>query len=126
MIETRAHPFACRVLYASQRAIVTVSGDVDLATAPYLERKINEALALPIIGIRVDLGDVTFFDSSGLHVLLGAKSAPYERYLGFALAAVPRQVMRVLELTGMTERFRFREYRTPRLPAAEPSDRVTP
>jgi anti-sigma B factor antagonist len=120
MIETQAHAFACRVFFVSERAIVAVSGDIDLATAPKVERKINEALALPISGIRVDLGDVTFLDSSGLHVLLQAQSRANERGIAFALAAVPREAMRVLELTGMTERFRFRESAIPRLPAAPP------
>jgi anti-anti-sigma factor len=120
MIETRSNPFTCRVLSASQRAIVTVSGDIDIGTAPYLESKINEALALPISGVRIDLGDVTFFDSSGLHALLRAQSAANERGIAFALAAVPRDAMRVLELTGMTERFRFRESALPRLPVVPP------
>jgi anti-anti-sigma factor len=49
---------------------VAVEGDLDMATAPRLEASLQEALQLGARRLTVDLGAVTFVDSSGLRVLI--------------------------------------------------------
>ena len=49
--------------------VVSVRGDVDLATAPEFERALG---AVPVDGVEsviVDLSDCSFMDSTGLHLL---------------------------------------------------------
>ena len=112
MIETRRDLFACRVLFASHRAIVTVSGDIDIGTAPFVERKMNEALTLPISGVRVDLGDADLLRTVP-DCTLCCEHSPQPTRVGRHRVRAGRRyrkrAMRVLELTGMTERFRFRD-----------------
>lgn len=53
------------------QVVVRLAGELDAATAPYLQ----EALAGVVddqgnLSVRVDLGDVTFIDSTGLSVLV--------------------------------------------------------
>src|SRR5262245_4241967 len=53
--------------------IVTVRGEVDLASAPDFGRRLTAALRAsgPSTAV-IDLGGVTYLDSSGIHALLGA------------------------------------------------------
>jgi anti-sigma B factor antagonist len=76
-----------------------ISGELDMDSAPRLE----EALA-PVIAtsehLVLDLGDLTFIDSSGLHTLvkLAARmngSAP------LTLGNVPPGVQRILDIVGL-------------------------
>jgi anti-sigma B factor antagonist len=53
--------------------LVTVTGEIDLATSPTVAVQL-EALADPVRPIILDLTAVTFIDSSGLHAIaLGGK-----------------------------------------------------
>ena len=49
---------------------VAVEGDLDMATAPRLEAAVTEALAGGAQQVTIDLGGVSFVDSSGLRVLI--------------------------------------------------------
>lgn len=97
--------YRCDIAHFEERAIVGVRGDVDLATAPALQREVFATLALPIRGVVVDLGYCTFIDSSGVAVLVAVRNRAVERRIEFRLTSVPRQVRVVLELSGLTEEF---------------------
>jgi anti-sigma B factor antagonist len=98
-------PFQCDVFYADGRAIVSVRGEVDVATAPALLNESLAALTLPITAVRIDLRHCTFLDSSGIGALLSALRMADEQDIAFSLASVPGQVLRVIEATGLTEMF---------------------
>ena len=87
---------------------LSVHGEVDLATAPQLARRIREALCLPVGRVTIDLSAVEFMDSQGLHVLEDARVAADERHIDLVLVAPARCVRRLLELTCMTDRFDIR------------------
>jgi len=95
--------FHCDIALVEDRAIVGVRGDIDIATAPELRRRILAALMLPLRGLVLDLGDVSFMDSSGIGVLVEVHKAALELNTEFRLTSVPRQVRRVLEVTGVAE-----------------------
>jgi anti-sigma B factor antagonist len=82
--------------------VVSVAGEVDIATGPELERAL---LALPNDGaesVIVDFTECGFMDSTGLHIL--ARSHQRLGRSGGRLAVVTANggVLRVLELTGLT------------------------
>jgi len=81
--------------------IVTLSGDLDMASAPSLRERLNEALRDTTPRVVIDLSAVTFCDASGLAVLVGA--ARRTRGIGVTLVlAAPRpQVAQLLRLTGL-------------------------
>ena len=56
----------------------------------------------------VDLSDVEFMDSQGLHVLEDASRAARERHIDLVLASPSRPVRRLLDVTAMTDRFDIR------------------
>ena len=72
--------------------IVTLSGELDIATAPVLERALNGAEG----SICFDCADLTFVDSSGLAIF-----ARVDRNGGAMLRAARPNVRRVLEVAGL-------------------------
>ncbi|MCW2996179.1 MAG: hypothetical protein JWQ18_3674 [Conexibacter sp.] len=100
----RPDPFSVAVVQDDARAVVTVRGELDLATAPELE-----AALLP--GLReggsavLDLRGLEFMDSTGVRVIVAAHLAAQEH--GGALTVVRTipdgAVARVLEISGLDE-----------------------
>ena len=81
--------------------MVTVSGELDVASSQVLERelaKLNE-VALVV----VDLRGLTFIDSTGLGVLVRAHQLAQEQGRRFGLVRGNGQVSRLLSLTGLDE-----------------------
>jgi anti-sigma B factor antagonist len=85
--------------------MIAVEGDIDLATAPRLARHLRQALCLPIDRVTVDLSDVDFMDSQGLHVLNDARLAAGARGVELVLLSPSCSVRRLLEVTASTELF---------------------
>jgi anti-anti-sigma factor len=86
--------FSATSSVTGDRAVVTVSGEVDMSTADAMFRaatKDNAAAAT------LDLRAVTFFDSAAIHALIQIA----QRY-GARLEVLPSpQVRRVLEISGL-------------------------
>ena len=80
---------------------LTVSGELDMATAPELRERLGAALDSGVTRIVVDLRDVTFVDSIGLAAVLHARSRL--RAGGhLALVVAPDSYAQlVLEIAGM-------------------------
>ena len=77
-----------------------VTGEIDMSTAPTVHEAAINAIRV-YTALDIDLSDVTFMDSAGLHVLLATQRRA-ERHGGYLrlLHPTPR-VMRVLEVTGV-------------------------
>jgi anti-anti-sigma factor len=89
------------------RRSVRVCGDLDLATAPGFVEEVSALLARPLDTIWVDLGMLTFIDSSGLRALSAIRTRAEERNVRLLLVSVPAQAQRVLELTDMAQLFEY-------------------
>lgn len=83
-------------------AVLSISGEHDLNTAPDLRRRLDELVG-ERSSIVVDLSPATFVDSSILGVILEARRRATDAGLGFALAQGDGAdaVSRVLEITGL-------------------------
>ncbi|MDN5696993.1 MAG: STAS domain-containing protein [Rubrobacter sp.] len=87
--------------------IVSVFGEVDLCNADDLDILMLKAIAESgkSAYMIVDLGGVEFMDLTGLRILISARSV-LENSPGGSLAVVGSEpVMRLLEVTGITEDF---------------------
>ncbi len=92
--------FAVDVRRAGETVAATVRGDVDLTSAPGLEAALAGAVrARPAPeALVVDLGGVTFLDSSGVHVLLAVHRRAAARGVRLVLRPAPPDVHRVFAL----------------------------
>lgn len=82
--------------------IVTVTGEIDLATAPQLNSHLDGAGGPE--RLIIDLSDVAFIDSTGLRSLILAREACAKE--GRDLHLVSNQTVgRLLDITGLTDRF---------------------
>lgn len=79
---------------------VHLTGEQDLATAPELRDRLAGLLRPGDRDVVVDLGGVTFFDTSALEVLLDAHRLGLATGAGLFLRDVPDHVRRVLRITG--------------------------
>jgi anti-sigma B factor antagonist len=83
-------------------AVLTISGEHDLSTAPTLRRRLGGLLdeRTPTV---VDLSPATFIDSSILGVILDGRRRAAEAEVGFAVAHSTGSgaIDRVLEVTGL-------------------------
>ena len=83
-------------------AVLTISGEHDLSTAPNLRRRIDNLLDEGTATV-IDLSPATFIDSSILGVILDGRRRAGEADIGFAVvhANGADAVDRVLEVTGL-------------------------
>src|SRR5919201_1712142 len=68
----RPSPFALEEHALDGVDVIAVTGELDLATAPRLSKRLNDAALNGTGGIIVDLSETAFIDSSGLHALMVA------------------------------------------------------
>jgi anti-anti-sigma factor len=67
-----------------------------------------------VTAVSVDLGQVTFLDSSGIRAILLAAREAWGRGITFGLAAVSAAVRIVIEAAGLTDTLRISEGEQPR------------
>jgi anti-sigma B factor antagonist len=87
-----------------QAPVVVVAGEIDMATAPMLERELTAAIGAGDGAVVLDLCDVTFFDSSGLRAAIVAHRDLHDQGRRLAVACDPQgHVRRTFGLAGVTE-----------------------
>jgi anti-anti-sigma factor len=97
--------FSYDVTRAEGAVVVRLKGELDLATAPELQRELLGILEQPCSSLTLDLGELTFLDSSGLGALYRARQAADAGSVTLTLESVPRHVLRVLDVTAMAPLF---------------------
>jgi anti-sigma B factor antagonist len=81
-------------------------GELDMATRARVESALMRAEDSSASVIEVDLGGLTFMDSSGVHVALDARRRSREKGHSLVLLEGSESVQRVFELTGTAQLFR--------------------
>lgn len=83
--------------------VIAVAGELDMATAPYLQQQVDDALEQGLHHLVFDLAGVPFCDSTGLSVFVRAKNRCDDLGGYVRLAAPQRGVRRILEVSGLVE-----------------------
>jgi anti-sigma B factor antagonist len=91
----------------------TVRGELDMNTAPELERALEEALADEEASIMLDLSDCEFIDSTGIALIVRAwqKLEGDEGKGRLVLCCINHQVRRLLKITGVESSISMHEQR---------------
>jgi anti-anti-sigma factor len=96
--------------------VFTVHGELDMNTAPELERALEEALADEEASIMLDLSDCEFIDSTGIALIVRAWQR-LDREAGgggkgrLVLCCINHQVRRLLKITGVESSISLHEER---------------
>jgi anti-sigma B factor antagonist len=84
--------------------LVSVSGEIDISTAPSLRAELQEHAPEDTMVI-VDLKRVTFLDSTALGVLVGARRNRIEAGGDLRLVVSEPRILKIFEITGLTDVF---------------------
>jgi len=86
-------------------AIMSVTGEIDLYTAPKLHSELMTALAAAPQRLTVNMAGVDFCDSTGMNVLLAAQRRAREDGGDLQLASPRPAIRKVLHVTGLESVF---------------------
>lgn len=79
-----------------------VTGEVDVSNASKLRDAIDELLNQGVPSIDVDLSQVSYIDSTGIGVLVGAVHRASDAGLSLTASNPQRNVARVLDMLGVS------------------------
>jgi anti-sigma B factor antagonist len=89
-------------------SVVSVMGELDLATVPAFERRLLDVTEAGTGEVIVDLTVCSFLDSRGLGALVAAKERLERSDRSLALVLSNAIVMRIFQITGFDECFEIR------------------
>ena len=87
--------------------VVSVTGEIDAFTSPALERELQWVLGDGASNVVVDMGEVSFLDSTALRVMLDAIPRFSKRGGNLVLVSDDHRILRTLEITGLDTRFKI-------------------
>jgi anti-sigma B factor antagonist len=86
------------------RTTLALKGELDLASAPSLERAVD-ALPWPQLEeLVIDLVELTFIDSTGLSLLIRTSQQAVKEQLRFRVINAPDQARRLFTIAGVADR----------------------
>lgn len=86
-------------------AVVAVSGEVDVYTAPRLRDSFTDLVADGHTRVVVDLTNVDFMDSTGLGVLVGGLKKVRARGGSLELVCTQERLLKIFQITGLAKVF---------------------
>jgi anti-sigma B factor antagonist len=87
-----------------RRTVLSVSGEIDVASAPLLAEAVDNALHDGALELWIDLTRTDFMDSSGLHALLAARNRVDELNRRLAVICPGGPVRRLFDIAGVAGR----------------------
>lgn len=94
------HLFMSHAVVHAGIARVTLAGELDWDTGPYVSKAVAACLAEQPTTLRLELGDVSFCDCAGLDVLLRVRASALRAGVDFVVEGMGRQLTQLLDLTG--------------------------
>ncbi|MEV0351389.1 STAS domain-containing protein [Nonomuraea sp. NPDC050680] len=95
-VSTRSH---------AGHALVAITGEIDLYTAPHLQAEFARLLQEGPSRVVIDMSGVDFCDSTGMNVLLSALKRVKEQGGALDVAAPRPAVRKILQVTGLDSVF---------------------
>ena len=108
MLAQHIGPFTCKVTPERDLVIVAPQGELDMATVGVVDRELHQLHQSGFNHIVLDLGGLSFMDSSGLHLVVRWTAEASRDGLVFELEPGPRAVQRIFELAAVADELPFR------------------
>ena len=102
-------PFTVERQLSNGTARLLVRGELDMETGPRLDEQIREVEAQRPAVLVLDLREVSFFDSTGLQLVLDADVRAREEGRRFVVLPGNGEPMRILELAEVADRLQLEE-----------------
>ncbi|MGH2918440.1 MAG: STAS domain-containing protein [Solirubrobacteraceae bacterium] len=101
-------PFSISVAPGDHEAVVTSTGELDLVSAPLLQREVQLLLRAGFDHVVLDLRHIEFMDSTGLQVLLSLRNSAQRDGQRLILVAGRNEVQRIFDITATRGLFDWR------------------
>ncbi|MEU3837790.1 STAS domain-containing protein [Streptomyces microflavus] len=98
-------PLTLRTRTTTAGPVIELAGELDHHTAPEVRDTLLGLPLRPGQQLVIDLGGLTFCDSTGITVLIAARNHTLAADAGIALAAVPGHLDRILRIIGLDQVF---------------------
>jgi anti-sigma B factor antagonist len=85
------------------RVVLRASGGLDVASAEAFEAELRRAIRWSDFGVVLDLSEVTFIDSAGLHALIAASTLCLTCRRELVVLSASAQVKQVIEISGLED-----------------------
>ena len=106
---TEGRQFGVSTTEQAESIVLRVTGEVDLVTAPVLQRSIDAAIASGRPSIVIDLSGTTFLDARGVGALVAARKQAGRNGSRLIIRRPPALVRRVLELADQVDRMEIED-----------------
>jgi anti-sigma B factor antagonist len=103
-------PFTCQVSRENGHAVVSPRGELDMATVGAVDMELNQLRSAGVTRIVLDLGGLTFLDSSGLHLITRWVNEASKDGFVFELEPGPPAVQRIFDLTAVSDTLPWRRH----------------
>lgn len=94
-----------RSMINDQISVLRLSGELDLSSVPDVRRAIRALIEEGTVQFAINLSNLEFIDSSGLGVLVGGLARVREKEGEIKLVCNNRRIVRVFEMTRLTQLF---------------------
>jgi anti-anti-sigma factor len=108
VVSQHIEPFTCEVTPERDHVVVAPRGELDMATVGILEQELRQLYESGFRNIVLDLGGLTFMDSSGLHLVIRWTAEASRDSFAFELEPGQPIVQRIFELAAVTDELPFR------------------
>src|ERR1700751_2099564 len=90
---------------SSNAYVMSLTGEVDLYTAPEFKQQLLEVIAQGAANVVVDFSNTTFIDSTTLGVLVGGVKRLRENEGQLSIVCSDRNITKIFEITGLDRVF---------------------
>ncbi len=101
-------PFALTVSERADHTLVTLRGELDLATQGEFRTRVIDLLVSGSTDLVVDLSALTFLDSTGIGALIGIRRRAHALQGSLILVCPTAAVMKLFTITGLEKVFDIR------------------
>lgn len=93
----------------SQAVRITISGEIDLFAAPDFKSRLYEAVGEGNVDVVLDCGELSYIDSTGLGILLGALKRVRQNDRQVYVRNLKDNIRKLFRITGLDRAFNLEE-----------------